>query len=120
LAGINYSFPGIDVRYENYTKEINSWLGYSIDKPTIMMHHIPEKINEFADAGIDLMLSGHTHRGQIFPFGLITDFIFKGFDNGLNAYNDLQVYTSSGTGTWGPPMRTSSDSEIVIFKLLKK
>ena len=120
LAGINYSFPSLAKKFASYTDEIKSWPSYSVDKPTVMMHHIPEKISEFADGGIDLMLSGHTHRGQIFPFGLITDIIFKGFDHGLNTYKDLQVYTSSGTGTWGPPMRTSADSEIVIFKLLKK
>lgn len=117
LAGINYSFEHMT---SNFTEKINAWPGYEKDKPTILMHHIPEKISEFASTGIDLMLSGHTHRGQIFPFGVITDFIFGGFDHGLNSFGDLQVYTSSGAGTWGPPMRTSSDSEVVIFNLMQK
>jgi len=114
VAGINYSFQ---LQGMNYKDEITSWPGYSADKPTIFLHHIPERVNEFANAGVDLLLSGHTHRGQLFPFGIVTDFIFKGFDHGLKDFNDLQVYTSSGAGTWGPPMRTSADSEVVIFKL---
>lgn len=114
LAGINYAFQLGGMSYQD---QINTWDNYSRDKSTILLHHIPDKINEFSDAGIDMLLAGHTHRGQLFPFGLITDFIFKGFDHGLNNYGDMQVYTSSGAGTWGAPMRTSSDSEIPIFKL---
>lgn len=114
LAGINYAFQ---LGGMSYLDQIKTWQNYSKDKPTILLHHVPDKVNEFADAGIDLLLAGHTHRGQLFPFGLITDFIFKGFDHGLNNYGDMQVYTSSGAGTWGAPMRTSSDSEISIFKL---
>ncbi|MBU4400983.1 MAG: metallophosphoesterase [Planctomycetes bacterium] len=114
LAGINYAFQLGGMSYQD---QIHTWQNYSSAKPTILLHHVPDKINEFADAGIDLLLAGHTHRGQLFPFGLITDFIFKGFDHGLNTFGDLQVYTSSGAGTWGAPMRTSADSEIPIFKL---
>jgi predicted MPP superfamily phosphohydrolase len=114
LAGINYSFKWQE---DSHKKTIESWPNYSHDKPTVLMHHIPDRIDEFADAGVDLLLCGHTHRGQMFPFGLITNFIFKGYDYGLKNYNALQVYTSSGTGTWGPPMRTSGDSEVVILNL---
>jgi len=114
LAGINYSFQ---LKSSDYRDEIKEWPGYSSAKPTILLHHIPDKISEFADADVDLLLSGHTHRGQLFPFGLITDFIFDGYDHGLKNFGDLQVYTSSGAGTWGAPMRTSADSEVVIFEL---
>lgn len=114
LAGINYAFQ---LGGMSYLDQIKTWQNYSKDKPTILLHHVPDKINEFADAGIDMLLAGHTHRGQLFPFGLITDFIFKGYDHGLNNYGAMQVYTSSGAGTWGAPMRTSADSEIPIFTL---
>lgn len=114
LAGINYSFRGEGMSHRD---EINSWPNYSSAKPTILLHHIPEKLDEFADAGVDLVLSGHTHRGQLFPFGLITNLVFKGYDYGLKDFGDLQVHTSSGAGTWGAPMRTSADSEVVIFTL---
>ena len=68
-------------------------------------------------AGIDLQLSGHTHQGQLIPFTWLTRWLFHGFDYGLHRVGDLQVYTSSGTGTWGPPVRTGSRSEIVVLTL---
>lgn len=114
LAGINYAFQ---VKKPDYLKVISSWDGYSENKPTILLHHIPDNLSAFSVAGIDLVLSGHTHRGQLFPFGLITDTVFAGYDHGLNLFGDMQVYTSSGAATWGPPMRTSSDSEVVMITL---
>ena len=68
-------------------------------------------------AGIDLQLSGHTHRGQLIPFTWLTGWLFDGFDYGLHRVGDLQVFTTSGTGTWGPPVRTGSRSEIVLLTL---
>jgi predicted MPP superfamily phosphohydrolase len=67
--------------------------------------------------GVSLQLSGHTHRGQIFPFGLLTRWIFNGYDYGLHREKDFAIYTSSGVGTWGPPMRTGTSPEIVVFTL---
>ncbi len=67
----------------------------------------------------DLQLSGHTHQGQLFPFNLLTRLIYKGFHYGLNRSGDLYVYTTSGAGTWGPPMRTTTASEIAVIRLIK-
>ena len=67
--------------------------------------------------GIDLQLSGHTHHGQLFPFGFLTRLIYNGYDYGLHRNGSFQIYVSSGTGTWGPPMRSGSQSEIVLIKL---
>jgi predicted MPP superfamily phosphohydrolase len=67
--------------------------------------------------GVSLQLSGHTHRGQIFPFGLLTHWIFNGYDHGLHQEKGFAIYTSSGVGTWGPPMRTGTPPEIVVFTL---
>ncbi len=69
------------------------------------------------ELGADLQLSGHTHAGQLFPFGLVTKLIYRGYDYGLKQSGDLAVYTSSGTGVWGPTMRTSGLCEIVSLKL---
>ena len=66
---------------------------------------------------IDLQLSGHTHHGQIFPFNFLTGWLFKGYDYGLNQIGGLQLYTSAGTGSWGPPMRTSGRPEIALITL---
>lgn len=67
--------------------------------------------------GAQLQLSGHTHGGQLFPFNLLVRFIFKGFHYGLNRAGDFSIYTSSGVGTWGPPMRTGTAPEIVAIHL---
>ena len=66
---------------------------------------------------VDLQLSGHTHAGQIFPFGYLTKLIYKGFDYGLHHIGSFSVYTTSGVGTWGPPMRTGNSPEIAVITL---
>lgn len=67
--------------------------------------------------GVGLQLSGHTHRGQLFPFGLLTRWIYDGFDYGLRGDSNFAIYVTSGVGTWGPPMRTAADPEIALITL---
>ena len=67
--------------------------------------------------GIDLQLSGHTHRGQVLPFNLLTRLIYRGYDYGLHSDGDFVIFTSCGTGTWGPPIRTGQRPEIVAIRL---
>jgi predicted MPP superfamily phosphohydrolase len=69
------------------------------------------------ELGVDLQLSGHSHAGQIAPFGLLTKLIYKGYDYGLRREGDFSIYTTSGVGTWGPPMRTGNSPEIVVIRL---
>jgi len=85
-------------------------------KPLIVIDHNPKYINESLNANIDLHLSGHTHKGQIFPANLITNMIFE-VDYGYLKKDNLNVVVSSGYGTWGPPLRLGSRSEIVQIKL---
>jgi predicted MPP superfamily phosphohydrolase len=65
-----------------------------------------------------LQLSGHTHAGQFIPFGYLTKLIYKDFDYGLRRLKEFAIYTTSGVGTWGPPLRTGNQPEIVVIKLL--
>ncbi len=69
------------------------------------------------ELGVGLQLSGHSHAGQIVPFGLLTKLIYKGYDYGMRREGDFSIYTTSGLGTWGPPMRTGNSPEIVVIKL---
>jgi len=69
--------------------------------------------------GVDLQLSGHTHGGQIFPFNLLARSLYRGYHYGLKQINGFYIYTSCGTGTWGPPIRTANRSEIPVFRLKK-
>lgn len=88
----------------------------STNAPTILLKHVPLGVAEAEGMSVDLMLSGHSHHGQMWPFNYITNAIFNGFDYGLNSYRNLQVITTSGAGTWGPPQRIGSNNEIVVIK----
>jgi predicted MPP superfamily phosphohydrolase len=68
--------------------------------------------------GVDLQLSGHSHAGQMFPFGYLTKFIYNGYDYGFRRRGRFSIYTTSGVGTWGPPMRSGNSPEIVLIRLL--
>ena len=86
-------------------------------RPNLFLFHAPTHIEEFKNSGVNLQLSGHTHRGQIFPFRYITELVYKGYDYGLHRMGDYTLYTTNGAGTWGPAMRTSNTPEIVVVTL---
>jgi uncharacterized protein len=85
-------------------------------KPNIVLFHSPVHLDLFRQAGVNFQLAGHTHRGQIWPLNYITDKVYRGYDRGLHADGDYTIYTSVGTGTWGPPMRTGNVPEITVIK----
>ncbi len=87
-----------------------------ISKPVILLDHQPHKLNESEEAGVDLQLSGHTHDGQLWPLGYITDKIFE-VSRGYKKKGDTHFYVSSGFGTWGPPVRIGNRPEIVVINL---
>jgi uncharacterized protein len=80
---------------------------------SVLLYHQPVNLAEAEAAGIGLMLSGHTHRGQFWPFNYFTYAIFGKYHYGLNPYGRMRVYTSNGAGTWGPPLRIGNRPEIV-------
>ncbi|MEJ7729311.1 MAG: metallophosphoesterase [Polyangiaceae bacterium] len=82
----------------------------------VLLAHQPKQIVEAAAAGVGLMLSGHTHGGQIFPWGLLVR-LDQPFVAGLDRLGDTQIYVSRGTGYWGPPMRVAAPSEITLLEL---
>lgn len=84
--------------------------------PLIMLDHQPSDIAIAADNGIDLSLSGHTHRGQLAPNHLITRRLFE-LDWGYLKKGGLHAIVSSGFGTWGPPVRIGSRSEVVHIEV---
>ncbi|SET52580.1 hypothetical protein SAMN05660297_02671 [Natronincola peptidivorans] len=84
--------------------------------PIIMLDHQPVDIDEAGAAGVDIQLSGHTHRGQLFPFRIFTRKIFM-VDWGYEKIGNTHVIVTSGAGTWGPPMRVGHSSEIVHVKV---
>ena len=85
-------------------------------EPCILLNHAPIRLPIVEQAGISLQLSGHTHGGQFLPFTWITRSVFGRFTSGLNRFGALQVFTSTGAGTWGPPMRVGTRPEIVLLE----
>ena len=91
----------------------------SVDKnaPTVLLSHQPKSIEAVKGKEYDLMLSGHTHGGQIFPFGFLV-MLQQPFLAGLHAVTATkQIFVSRGTGYWGPPVRVFAPSEISVLTL---
>ena len=83
---------------------------------TVLMYHRPDGAEDAARAGVDLMLCGHTHNGQIVPFNWI---VRRHFPRIAGRYDvdGMVLYVSPGTGTWGPTMRLGSSNEITVFEV---
>jgi hypothetical protein len=82
----------------------------------ILLFHRPEGFTVASQYGIRLMLAGHTHGGQIFPYSLLTHMRFT-YPRGLYHLGQAMLYTTQGTGNWGPQMRLGTHPEIAIFEL---
>ncbi|MDD3055995.1 MAG: metallophosphoesterase [Aliarcobacter sp.] len=105
-------------KYGSYKPNINKALENTDNQPTILLAHQPKYITQLETTkGIDLVLCGHTHGGQIFPFNFLVK-LQQPYVKGLHQHNEFtQVYVNKGTGFWGPPMRLGASSEITILKL---
>jgi uncharacterized protein len=114
IIGISYP-PRMETK--NITATLQKMKDAYYEKPNILLFHSPVQIDEISQAGINLQLCGHTHKGQIFPLNLITKIIYRGYDYGLHTIGDYNLYVSSGVGTWGPSMRTGNSPEIVSITL---
>lgn len=84
-------------------------------KPTILINHPPTTFDIPHQHGVSLIVSGHTHRGQFWPFRYITDKIYGKYDYGMHHYKELVNITSDGIGTYGPPMRLFNSPEVVMI-----
>lgn len=87
--------------------------GVDTSKPVILMDHEPRELDEIAAAGVDIDLSGHTHRGQIFPMNL-TGKVVWGNDYGMLKEGEMYSVVTSGIGVYGPAMRVFTDSEVAV------
>ena len=87
--------------------------------PLIAMNHQPHEFDQAQQAGVDLHLSGHTHYGQLWPLGYLTDRLFE-IGRGYLQKGNTHFFVSTGFGTWGPPVRTGSRPEILEIRLLFK
>lgn len=93
--------------------------GAPSDTARILLAHQPKTIRKTDDLGIDLILSGHTHGGQFFPWNLVAT-LDQPYLAGLHDHNGTLIYVSKGTGYWGPPVRLAARSEITLITLVAK
>ena len=122
LVGLDYMNPDedtFDMHPSDDRRTIKSVLpalALGDDKPSVLMHHSPVGAQYVAAKGIGLMLSGHTHAGQMFPGTVFAPFIFP-FSEGLHQEGKMQVFVSQGAGTFGPRMRLGTSNEINLIRL---
>ncbi len=91
--------------------------GVDPELPVVLLAHQPKQITGAVAAGVDLQISGHTHGGQIWPFNFLVR-IDQPAVHGLSRHGErTQLYTSRGTGFWGPPFRVFAPSEITLLTL---
>lgn len=115
IVGVDYATGSNKEQMSSVVDNMNLQKGI----PQILIKHAPNNLVVASDAGFDLVVSGHVHQGQVWPGPLIVKKIFKEFAYGLNYFNKTAVITTSGAGTWGPPQRVGTNSEIVIINLQK-
>jgi uncharacterized protein len=112
IVGIPYG----NSHYPLHNRAFLEGLNLKDGPPSILLNHVPNRLPIAEHAGVSLQLSGHTHGGgQMFPYNLITRRAFGKFTYGLQQFGAMQVYTSSGAGTWGPPIRVGTHPEIVLL-----
>lgn len=110
LAGIDDAYSS---RYPGHGPDLDKAVaGRDPERELILAAHQPSAIFDAARLGVGLQLSGHTHGGQIWPFGMLVP-LAQPYVRGLHRHGDhTQIYVSQGTGFWGPPMRLGSPAEI--------
>lgn len=86
------------------------------DRASILLVHAPDHPEVAEAAGVSLQLSGHTHLGQFIPWSWFARRMYRQFVYGLSRIGKMQIFTSSGAGTWGPPLRLGSNPEIVVLE----
>jgi len=112
IVGVPYGDSGNAERLRSILEAVE----LDRESASVLLAHVPHGLKVAEQEGISLQLSGHTHGGQIFPFTWFTSRIFGQQTYGLTQLGDLKVYTSSGAGTWGPPMRVGTQPEIVLIQ----
>ncbi|GLY95013.1 metallophosphoesterase [Actinoplanes sp. NBRC 103695] len=117
IAGVDDRTAGGSGLEGHHTDHATALAGADPDLPVLLLAHQPQMIGGAVEHGVDLQISGHTHGGQIWPFHYLvrTD---QPSLQGLSRHGErTQLYTSRGTGFWGPPFRIFAPSEITLLTL---
>lgn len=111
IVGVHYRDATNPERYLRILRGV----GLERGRASILLLHAPVRLAISEAEGISLQLSGHTHGGQFFPWTLVVRRVWRKFAHGLQLFGKMRVYTTYGTGTWGPPLRVGTKPEIVLI-----
>ena len=112
IVGVPYNHASRDEHFQKVLRQI----GVDRNRASILLTHAPDRPHIAEREGISLQVSGHTHVGQFYPWTWMARRIYRQFVYGLSRIGKMLVYTSSGAGTWGPPLRLGSSPEIVLLQ----
>src|ERR1700723_2763110 len=112
IAGVPYRSATHGAHFASVLRDIR----LDRDRASILLTHAPDHPAVAEAAGVSLQLSGHTHLGQFVPWSWMARRVYRQFVYGLSRIGKMQVFTSSGAGTWGPPLRLGSNPEIVVLE----
>jgi uncharacterized protein len=112
IIGVPYRHATHDTHFASVLQGV----GVDRNRASILLTHAPDHPQVAEAAGVSLQLSGHTHVGQFIPWSWMARRIYRQFVYGLSRIGKMQVFTSSGAGTWGPPLRLGSNPEIVVLQ----
>lgn len=111
IVGVTYR----DATHGEHFRKILRSTGLNSATPSILLTHAPDRVQVPAEEGVSLQLSGHTHRGQFWPWSRAAARMYGKYVYGLQTSGQMQIYTSCGAGTWGPPLRVGNNPEIVVI-----
>jgi predicted MPP superfamily phosphohydrolase len=112
IAGVSY----LSATHGDHFASVLRGIRLDHDRASILLTHAPDHPAVAEAAGVSLQLSGHTHLGQFVPWSWMARRVYRQFVYGLSRIGKMQVFTSSGAGTWGPPLRLGSNPEIVVLE----
>ena len=108
--------PYRNAAHDGHLAAVLRGIGLDRDRASVLLTHAPDCPEVAEAAGVSLQLSGHTHLGQFIPWSWMARRVYRQFVYGLSRIGKMQVFTSSGAGTWGPPLRLGSNPEIVMLE----
>jgi|SRR5215469_2235939 len=112
IIGVSYRNAVHRSRFGSLLKAV----GIDQARASVLLTHAPDHPDVAEAAGVSMQVSGHTHLGQFVPWSWIARHVYRQFVYGLSRIGKMVVFTSSGAGTWGPPLRLGSNPEIVILE----
>jgi predicted MPP superfamily phosphohydrolase len=117
---INHSFALVGRNDQHFyrRKPVSVLVGNLPDElPVIVLDHRPTDLQNISASGADILVSGHTHNGQLFPFNYIAQKVYE-LSWGYKKINKTHVFVTSGIQLWGPPVRTTGDSELMVIDVV--